>query len=212
MQPNWAEENLQVIRTLMERSGLYRRALAPVMLSTGLLGAVAAVVASRLVPKSFDGFIYYWSLVALLAVGVCAFISRRQALHGNEAFWSAPTKRIIFALVPGLLSGAAIPLMVSLVIPKTSADNEEARFFIPLWLMFYGTALHSAALFISAGMRWLAWGFIVAGVLTFCLALTVGDSFKDWVTPHALMGVTFGGFHIVAGVYLYFTEQRDPKP
>ena len=30
MEPNWAGEHLQVIRTLMERSALYRRALAPV--------------------------------------------------------------------------------------------------------------------------------------------------------------------------------------
>ena len=31
MEPNWAAEHLQVIRTLMERSALYRRALAPIM-------------------------------------------------------------------------------------------------------------------------------------------------------------------------------------
>lgn len=42
MNPNWAEENLQTIRTLMERSALYRRALAPIMLGTGLLGVTAA--------------------------------------------------------------------------------------------------------------------------------------------------------------------------
>ena len=39
MESNWAEENLQTIRTLMERSAVYRRALAPIMLFAGALGA-----------------------------------------------------------------------------------------------------------------------------------------------------------------------------
>ena len=37
MESNWAAEHLQVIRTLMERSAIYRRALAPIMLGTGVL-------------------------------------------------------------------------------------------------------------------------------------------------------------------------------
>jgi hypothetical protein len=38
MKPDWAEENLQTIRTLMERSAVYRRALAPIMFFAGLVG------------------------------------------------------------------------------------------------------------------------------------------------------------------------------
>jgi len=44
MEPKWAEENLQTIRTLMERSALYRRALAPILLFAGTLGVTAAAV------------------------------------------------------------------------------------------------------------------------------------------------------------------------
>ena len=43
MESNWAAEHLQVIRTLMERSAVYRRALAPVMIFNGCLGCIAAV-------------------------------------------------------------------------------------------------------------------------------------------------------------------------
>ena len=35
MNTNWAEENLKAIRTLMERSAVYRRALGPIMLMAG---------------------------------------------------------------------------------------------------------------------------------------------------------------------------------
>ena len=37
---DWAAENLQVIRTLMERSSIYRRALAPLMVVAGLGGLI----------------------------------------------------------------------------------------------------------------------------------------------------------------------------
>ena len=42
MQPDRAAEHLEVIRTLMERSAVYRRALAPVMTLAGVLGTAAA--------------------------------------------------------------------------------------------------------------------------------------------------------------------------
>ena len=44
MQTDWASENLQVIRTLMERSAVYRRALAPVMGLVGATGIAAGVL------------------------------------------------------------------------------------------------------------------------------------------------------------------------
>ena len=42
MSAQWAEENLNTIRTLMERASVYRRALAPVAITVGVLGIAAA--------------------------------------------------------------------------------------------------------------------------------------------------------------------------
>ncbi len=44
METNWAAEQLQTIRTLMERSAVYRRALAPIMLFVGFVGVLAAAI------------------------------------------------------------------------------------------------------------------------------------------------------------------------
>ena len=63
MEPNDAAENLQVIRTLMERSAVYRRALAPVMLAVGLIGSVAAPIGVQMGDKSLAQFVYFWSAV-----------------------------------------------------------------------------------------------------------------------------------------------------
>ncbi len=54
MEPKWAEENLQTIRTLMERSAVYRRALAPIMLFAGLLGVTAAATGCHTIADAAD--------------------------------------------------------------------------------------------------------------------------------------------------------------
>ena len=44
MEPHSAAADLQVIRTLMERSALYRRALAPIMMLAGVMGLAGGVL------------------------------------------------------------------------------------------------------------------------------------------------------------------------
>src|SRR5207244_12763404 len=68
METNWATEHLQVIRTLMERSAVYRRALAPVMVLTGVLGLAAALAGSLATLDSPRGFAVDWLLVGMGAV------------------------------------------------------------------------------------------------------------------------------------------------
>src|SRR3974390_2283046 len=78
MDSNLAAEHLQVIRTLMERSAVYRRALAPVMIFAGALGLSAAVVGWKLgiiQPKLFVG---YWYGVAAVGVIGAFMMVRRQ--------------------------------------------------------------------------------------------------------------------------------------
>src|SRR4026207_940021 len=65
MDNNWASENLQVIRTLMERSTLYRLALAPISLLTGVLGTGAAALGWFLKIESARGFVGYWMAVSV---------------------------------------------------------------------------------------------------------------------------------------------------
>ena len=69
MQSDLATEHLQVIRILMERSILYRRALAPMMLLAGALGTAAAVVGGWAQIGAEEAaahrFVVYWLAVAL---------------------------------------------------------------------------------------------------------------------------------------------------
>ena len=87
MEPKWAEENLQTIRTLMERSAVYRRALAPIMLYAGALGVIAAATGLIFHLDAMRAFCSLWLGTAALAIGGAFLIARRQALKDKESFW-----------------------------------------------------------------------------------------------------------------------------
>lgn len=215
MQPNWAEENLQVIRTLMERAGLYRRALAPVMLTVGLLGLGGGFVGEALRFESVPSFFGLWFTVALVAVGLALMIVRRQALRSAEKFWTPPTRKICLAMTPALTAGfliAAIPFI-------DTGGPASARGYAVAWPLLYGCALHSAGQFISRGVRLLGWAFVLCSVGIGYLAMSSemhsglrGEAGSRLFRPHFLMGFMFGGFHLLAAIYLYFTEKREPTP
>src|SRR5215467_12490725 len=108
MESNWAAEHLQVIRTLMERSALYRRSLAPIMTYNGAVGTIAAIVGWSCKIDSPRGFILFWACVAAIAMAGSFLLVRRQALKAGESFWSPPTRRITQATLPGLAAGMLI--------------------------------------------------------------------------------------------------------
>src|SRR5512138_543854 len=106
MESDWAAEHLQVIRTLMERSAVYRRALAPVMIYVGILGLGAGAAGWVLKIASVPGFVGFWGAVGVIALAGAFLLVRRQALRESEPFWSPPTRRVAQALVPPLFAGS----------------------------------------------------------------------------------------------------------
>lgn len=203
MNTNWAEENLLTIRTLMERSAVYRRALAPIMLVAGVLGVVAAVIGVGCHLDSARMFGELWLITALVAVAAALLIARRQALKDNEPFWSPPTRRVALALVPPLLAG----MFIGTIPVSTNGGNEEALIAAIIWILFYGCALHAAGFFMPRGIRFFGWLFIFSGC---ALLLAFVEGWLHFRIPaHGLMGFFFGVLHLAYGVYLYLTEKGN---
>jgi len=205
MENHWAAEHLQVIRTLMERSALYRRALAPVMVATGSLGAAAAALGWFVRIESPRAFALYWMLVSLLAIGSTLMLVRKQALRAEEAFWSPPTRRVAQAMLPALFCG----LLAGLFLGLRPADSPRvAGWLACVWMSLYGCAVHSAGFFVPRRMRLFGWLFIALGAATLAVIF-------NWADPpaprhaHLLMGASFGLLHLACGAYLQFTETRD---
>jgi hypothetical protein len=205
MNPNWAEENLQTIRTLMERSALYRRALAPIMLVAGSLGVTAAAAALYFRAESPPAFAGLWLGTAGVAVAGSFLLARRQASQEAEPFWSPPTRRVAQALLPPLLCGLFVSVLLTALDANGSVDFPMAL----IWILFYGCALHSAGFFMARGIRWFGWIFIV-GVVLLVLSLWLGNWSVQPPTANLMMGFFFGALHLVYGVYLYLTERKNP--
>jgi len=207
MESNWATESLQVIRTLMERSAIYRRALAPMMLLAGGLGVAAAAVGWLARIGSPRGFAIYWLIVSVFALVGAFLVVRRQALKEAEPVWSAPTRRVVQALLPAFFMG-----LVCGVLAAWPAWREPLHvwWLPPIWMVLYGCALHSAGFFMPRGIKLFGWGFILCGCVSLAVvnARSYAAGMPDLATAHGLMGATFGGLHLAYGVYLGFTETR----
>jgi len=210
MESNWAAEHLQVIRTLMERSAVYRRALAPIMIFNGALGTAAAALGRAQRIDSPRAFILFWSLVSVVALAGSFFLVRRQALKESEPLWSPPTRRITQAFLPPLVAGLIIS---AVVLANVDAAPEKIRnamglLWLPLsWVVLYGCAFHAAGFFMPRGMKIFGWAFILGGCGLFAVGI------PDFVHrpgdyAYGIMGFFFGLLHLAYGVYLYFTEKR----
>ncbi len=202
MESNSAAEHLQVIRTLMERSALYRRALAPVMSFAGLAGLAAAGVGCGAHIASGRAFVLYWLAVAAATLAGVTLLVRRQALKDRETFWSLPTRRVARAAALPLAAG----LVFSLVLLLLDVGQMRWLFIFPN-LFLYACALHAAGFFMSRGIRLFSWGLIVLGGACL-LAVPRFQTEPNPVVDHVLMGGFFGLLHLAYGVYLYFTEPR----
>ena len=199
METNWAAEHLQTIRTLMERSAVYRRALAPILLFAGGLGVAAAVIGLMFHLDSMRAFGTLWLGTAALAVAGAFLIARRQALKDHEPFWSPPARRVTQALLPPLTAGLCLGFVFAFV----GVGNEDILTII--WLLFYGCALHAAGFFMPRGVKWFGWIYIglACGSLLFLGMVQPDIRFS----AHWSMGFCFGGLHLAYGAYLYLTEK-----
>ena len=204
MNPKWAEENLQTIRILMERSALYRRALAPIMLFAGFVGVLTAAVGIVFSLDHFVQFVLLWFSAAIFAVIAALLIARSQALKDKEVFWSPPTRRVTQAMLLPLSTGAFFG-MVSIFL-QASSDFDFIMALV--WILFYGFALNAAGFFMPRGIKVFGWFFTVCACLLICCNATGMIELKN--KSHWLMGFFFGVLHLVYGVYLYLTEKKNP--
>ena len=210
MENDWAAQNLQTIRTLMERAAVYRHTLTPVMIFTGMLGISAALVGWVGDFVTDRAFVLCWLCTGLVGTGSAFFLVRRQALKESEPFWTPPVRRIIGAVAP--------PWIVAVFFASFCLLGDKGNFapiiLPPLWMILYGISLQAAGFFMPRGIKLLGWIFLLLGCGYFALIMgapTAGLS-ETWrpviFSGHLEMGLFFGGLHLAYGIYLYFTEKR----
>jgi len=209
MDAHQASSHLEVIRTLMERAALYRRALAPTTVALGGVGIAAGLVGWMLQLGEPRGFGTYWMVVAGVGLGVALLLMRRQAMQDRETFWSPPARRVMQAILPPFFAG-----FLTGIIAVVPAWREPLwMWWVPaIWMVLYGCALHAAGFFMPRGIRLFGWLFVGVGCLLAVVlnARSYGAGMPALVNAHLLMGGVFGGLHLAYGLYLLQT-QRNAK-
>src|SRR5437868_814788 len=137
-----AEEDLRVIRSLMERATVYRAISAPTAFVAGLLSTLAAGAIywqnqsrpfARHVITGRE-FVGIWSAILVAAFAVNTFFIWREARKSGRPFISAGMKLALRAITPCLLVPAAFTawFFTTGYLGATELD------LVVAWVVFYG--------------------------------------------------------------------------
>jgi hypothetical protein len=202
-----AEEDLRVIRTLMERAATYRAISAPTALVGGLLSLLSAAFIAR--PELLLGrtlrareFALIWIVVLALTMILNVFFVSREARNSGRPFVSSGMKLALRAIAPNLI----VPAIFTVWFLKLGYLSGSELELVTIWIVFYGLALLSTALFAPRSLALLGWAFLLTGVSIPVTADAVDGLSND--IPNFFMGITFGAYHLIYAVFAWPRKAR----
>jgi hypothetical protein len=193
-----AEENLRVIRDLMERSTRYSTFSGLSGVSAGLVSIIGCLVQKFWViglPAASQpaAFLLTWSIVVVLAIGMDFVLTKRRAPLVGKTINSHLGRQMFVASFPALFTGALLTLFF---LRNGLIDN-----IYPFWMLAYGIAVGGVGQFSQPEVSRLSRGFLAAGTLTFLLSyLPLGLAAGS--VGLVMTAVSFGGFHILYGLHV----------
>jgi hypothetical protein len=187
-----AAENLEVIRTLMERTTQYQLLTARAGLVAGSLagaGALSFLVLDANNPWQFGAV---WSLVFAGSFMASALGTMLRGRETGEHVWSRQAKAVVMALAPSLFAAFALSAFFF---------SQGLHLWLPgVWMLCYGQGALATAAYAPRSIRALGC-FVLAGGAG---ALLLGPAFAI-----PAMGVVFGLGHMVLGGVLMAAERRE---
>jgi hypothetical protein len=191
-----AEENLRVIRELMERSTRYSTFSGFSGVCAGLVSIAGCLIQGfwvlSLPPASRNvAFLATWTTVVLLAVGIDYLLTKRRAPMVGKTINSRLGRQMVIASFPGLFSGALLTLFL--------LHHGMMEWIYPFWMLSYGIAVSAVGLFSQREVGRLGAAFIGTGAFALLLE-TVPIGVAAGTIGIVLTAVAFGGFHILYGV------------
>ena len=197
-----AEEDLRVIRSLMERATVYRAISAPTALVAGILSifAAATIYWNNEVSPFFDRairgrqFAQFWIAVLMIALAANTFFVWREARNTGRPFVSSGMKLALRGIVPCLLIPAAFTAWFLSIGYKGGVELDLAV----VWIASYGLALLSTQFFAPDSLAILGWIFLLSAMAI----PAVNNLIEDLPAERAVlaMGFTFGLYHLIYAV------------
>lgn len=178
-----AADNLRFIRSAMEGSSRFTDVSGLGMVGIGVSAVIAAIIASA--QPSPLGATLVWEAEAVLAVtlGLCGTLYKARA-HWQRLF-ASPARKFALGLAPGLAAGGVLTIAL---------QRENLLTLLPgMWLVVYGAAIAAAGAFSVRILPALGLSFMAIGAV----ALLAPAVWAPW-----LLGIGFGGLHIVFGTVI----------
>jgi len=190
-----------MIRSLMERSTLYRTVSVPAAAWCGGLGLAAwgvHKIFATAMGTNGGIFLVLWLSVLVLAVAGNLFFLHREARRTGSPTFSTGFRTAARSLFPAFVCAGLLTLSGLWQVPIAATF---------LWMLFYGVGLLGTQHFAPRSIVVLGWFFIVTPfLLVFLSKHGRPDLFSDsWA--YALMALTFGGYHLVYALIVSVLER-----
>jgi hypothetical protein len=175
-----ALDNLQYIRSTMERAGSFTAVPGWGMVAVGITALAATWVASQQ-PRD-AAWLAVWLGDAVLAMAIGAVALVRKAHVANDSLLSGPGRRFALGFLPPLVVGG----LLTLALHRAGLFHAMPG----MWLLLYGTAVVTAGAFSVRVVPLMGLCFMVVGAAAL---------FAPPAWWPAFMAVGFGALHIVFG-------------
>jgi len=178
-----ARDNLRYIRETMERAGSFTAVPGWGGVGMGVTALGAAAIASR--QASPWSWLATWGVEAAIALAIATWSTYSKLRASNMTLLTGPGRRFIYSLAPPLFVGALLTLVFA---------RMELFSVIPgIWLLLYGTGVLTGGAISIRLIPLMGLCFIVLGAVALFSPANWGD---------ALLGVGFGGIHVVFGAVI----------
>ena len=192
MDATHAAQNLEVIRTLMERATQYQLLTARAGLAAGILAGAGAAAFAFLDPADPRQFGTVWGLVFVAALVVTSISTVLRGRQQGERIWSRQARAVVFALLPSLFA--------AMVLSVFFFARGEHLWLPGVWMLCYGQGALATASYAPKPIGSFGIGVLIAGAIT----LVLGPA---WAIP--MMGIVFGVGHLALGVVMLIMERRQ---
>jgi hypothetical protein len=209
---NTSKQQLDEIRSLMERSSRFLSLSGLSGISAGIVALLGALFAffylnfdirywdtNRYFSENYYTIhrseIYMLILVAIIilfvALAFAVFFTTRKARRRNLPIWTQSTRLMLYNL--------AIPLITGGIFCGILLYHQLIFLIAPATLVFYGLALLNAGKYTLAEIRWLGICEIILGLIA-CVLIGYGLLF--WV-------IGFSFLHIIYGTVMYYRYEKE---
>jgi hypothetical protein len=178
-----AAENLRYIRNTIEAAQTFTSIPGKGCIVMGTAAVAAAVLES--LPALGTHWLPIWLAAAVLSAAVALFFMEEKARNQGLSLRRTVATRFFLTLAPAFVAGGILTVALMDVVGREVIAG--------IWLLLYGVGIAACGLF-SLGIVLIA-GFAFMGLGTVALAAP-----GTWAP--ALLGIRFGGIHLVLGVLI----------